>query len=205
MVKSRRGSMKAPVPAGDLVAGAIRENIAIKEKLLEDAAFLKTVSQAAAEITGALKRGRKVLFFGNGGSAADAQHLAAELVGRFERERPGLPAIALTTNTSTVTAVANDYSFEMIFARQLEALGAPGDVAVGISTSGKSPNVLAALRMAKDKKMVTVGMTGKNGGAMRELADLCIRVPSERTARIQEVHILVGHVFCEIVDQSLVR
>jgi D-sedoheptulose 7-phosphate isomerase len=197
--------MKAPVPAGDLVAGAIRENIAIKEKLLEDAAFLKTVSQAAAEITGALKRGRKVLFFGNGGSAADAQHLAAELVGRFERERPGLPAIALTTNTSTVTAVANDYSFEMIFARQLEALGAPGDVAVGISTSGKSPNVLAALRMAKDKKMVTVGMTGKNGGAMRELADLCIRVPSERTARIQEVHILVGHVFCEIVDQSLVR
>jgi D-sedoheptulose 7-phosphate isomerase len=142
--------------------------------------------------------------FGNGGSAADAQHLAAELVGRYQHERRALPALALTANTSTLTAIGNDYSYERVFARQLEALGSPGDVAVGISTSGKSPNVLSAMRTAKEIPVTTVGMTGMQGGDLAGLADYCICVPSEQTPRIQEGHILIGHILCEVIEQKFV-
>lgn len=154
------------------------------------------------EMSGALAAGRKILLFGNGGSAADAQHIAAELVGRFSRERRALPALALTTNTSTVTAVGNDYSYDRIFARQVEAFGASGDVAIGISTSGKSPNVIEAIRVAESIGMLTAGMTGASGRDLAELVDYCLRVPSEKTPRIQEAHILIGHILCEIVDAS---
>ncbi len=147
----------------------------------------------------------KILLFGNGGSAADAQHIAAELSGRFQVERAGLPAIALTTDTSALTAIANDYGYDLVFARQVEALGRRGDVAVGISTSGRSRNVLAGLRAARDRGLTTVGLLGRDGGTIREACDHPLVVPGEKTARIQEVHILVGHVLCEIVERALFR
>ncbi len=150
-----------------------------------------------------LRGGGKVLLFGNGGSAADAQHLAAELSGRFQLERPALPAIALTTDTSVLTAVANDYGYDLVFARQVEALGGRGDVAIGISTSGRSRNVLAGLRAARERGMTTVGFLGRDGGTIREVCDHALVVPGEKTARIQEVHVLVGHVLCELVEREL--
>ncbi len=150
-----------------------------------------------------LRGGGKVLLFGNGGSAADAQHLAAEFSGRFQLERPALPAVALTTDTSILTAVANDYGYDLVFARQVEALGARGDVAIGISTSGRSRNVLAGLRAARERGMTTVGLLGRDGGTIREACDHALVVPGEKTARVQEVHILVGHVLCELVEREL--
>jgi D-sedoheptulose 7-phosphate isomerase len=144
--------------------------------------------------------GGKVLFFGNGGSAADAQHLAAEFVGRFVRERAGLPAIALTTDSSILTAVGNDYGFEQVFARQIHALGRPGDVAVAISTSGNSANVLEGVKEARKRKLKTIGLTGKDGCALAQQSDVAITIPSTSTARIQECHIAIGHLFCELVD-----
>jgi D-sedoheptulose 7-phosphate isomerase len=161
------------------------------------------VEQTAAAFVAALREGRCLMFFGNGGSAADAQHLAAEFVNRFCRDRPGLPALALTTDTSVLTSIGNDHDFSRIFARQVESLGRPGDVAVGISTSGRSPNVLEGLRAARRKDLVTVGFTGGDPGAMRELCRHIIAVPSSTTARIQEVHILVGHILCQLVDDAL--
>ena len=149
-----------------------------------------------------LRQGGKILFMGNGGSAADAQHLAAEFVGRFEKERRGLAAIALTTDTSILTAVGNDYGFDQVFSRQIQALARPGDVVFGISTSGNSPNVVQALIAAKDVGAITIGMTGESGGKMAAVCDLCIQVPSKRTARIQEAHILIGHVVCAAVDED---
>lgn len=160
------------------------------------------IEQLARLCRTAIHEGGKILFMGNGGSAADAQHLAAEFVGRFEKERRGLPAIALTTDTSLLTAVGNDYGFDMIFSRQIEALARPGDVVVGISTSGNSPNVVKALAIAKEMGAVTVGLTGAKGGKMDGLCDLCIKVPSEKTARIQEAHILIGHIVCALVDEG---
>ena len=151
----------------------------------------------------ALKQGQKILFVGNGGSAADAQHLAAEIVGRFERERSGLAALALTTDSSTLTSIANDYGFESIFSRQLEALGQEGDVFIAISTSGNSPNLVQAVEVAKAKGLVTIGMLGKTGGDLKALVDECLIVPSENTARIQEAHILIGHILCQLVEESL--
>jgi D-sedoheptulose 7-phosphate isomerase len=159
--------------------------------------------QIARRIIMAYRKGRKVLLFGNGGSAAHAQHLAAELAGKFRMKRKGLPAIALTTNTSILTAIGNDYSFEEVFSRQLDALGQAGDVAIGISTSGTSPNVIAALRVARKKKLVTVGLTGARGRQMKALCDYCVCTSSSDTARIQEAHILAGHIICEIVEQGL--
>lgn len=153
----------------------------------------------------AIEGGKKVFFFGNGGSAADAQHLAAELVGRFDRERRALPAIALTTDTSALTAISNDYSYEVVFARQLEGLGSSGDIAVGISTSGRSASVLRGIGAAKKVGAITVGMTGLPGTELSALADYCICVPSDRTARIQEAHILIGHILCKIIDEGLAR
>lgn len=191
--------MKIPT-AVDELAAAIRESILVKQQILEDPDALDRIVQVGQAIANAFRAGHKLLLFGNGGSAADAQHLAAEFVGRFECERSPLPAIALTVNTSAITAISNDYGYEMVFARQIEALGAAGDVAIGISTSGRSPSVLAGFGAAKAKGMVTVGMTGSGADILFERIEHCIRVPSRRTARIQEAHIMIGHAFCEIVE-----
>lgn len=150
-----------------------------------------------------LRRGNKILLCGNGGSAADAQHVAGELVGRFSRERRGLPAIALTTDTSILTALGNDYGFETVFARQVEALGEEGDMLVGISTSGNSPNVLKALEMARQKRMITLGFTGGSGGKMVPLCDMCFIAPASKTPRIQEIHIAAWHLICDLVEKAI--
>ncbi len=160
------------------------------------------VDRVARTLAVALAQGGKILFCGNGGSAADAQHLAAEFINRFELERPPLPAVALTTDTSVLTAIGNDYGFDRVFAKQVQALAAPGDVLVGISTSGNSPNVLEALRAARDKGCTTVGLAGRNGGIV-PLCDFALLVPSDRTALIQEVHIAVGHLLCRLTDHYL--
>ena len=186
-----------------LVAARIAEQIAVSQILLKDQRFLASVVTIARLMAKALKSGRKVLFFGNGGSAADAQHLAAELGGRFMKERPALAGLALTTNSSSITAIGNDYAFDTVFARQIEGLARRGDVAVGISTSGNSPNVLKAIAVARGKKLITVGMTGAKGGKLASAADHCIRIPSDSTPRIQEAHILAGHVLCEIIEHEL--
>jgi D-sedoheptulose 7-phosphate isomerase len=153
-------------------------------------------------VTKALSGGHKVLFCGNGGSAADSQHLAAEFVGRFQKERKGLPAIALTVDTSILTSVANDYGYETVFARQVQALGERGDVLIGISTSGNSKNVLLAMEEAKAKGIICIGMTAEGGGKMTDVADICLAVPARETARAQEMHILLGHILCELVDHE---
>jgi D-sedoheptulose 7-phosphate isomerase len=161
------------------------------------------ILEAAGTMAAAFRKGRKFLLFGNGGSAADAQHIAAEFVGRFIPERPALPALSLASDPSVVTALGNDYGFERVFARQVEALGQPGDVAVGISTSGNSPNVLEALRVAAGRGLHTMGFTGETGGQMAGLASFLFRVPSTRTPRIQETHIVLGHVLAELADREL--
>jgi D-sedoheptulose 7-phosphate isomerase len=158
---------------------------------------------AAQAMSEALGAGRKLLVFGNGGSAADAQHLSAELVGRFQKERAAMPAIALTTDASILTSVANDYSFKQVFARQLEALGQPGDVAFGISTSGESPNVLVALQVARAKGLRTIALTGRDGGSVGAAADIHVNVPDQNTARVQEVHRTILHVMCEVIEEGL--
>lgn len=164
-----------------------------------------TILSVACYMIDALDRGHKVIFMGNGGSAADAQHLAAELVGRFTRERQGLAAISLTTDTSILTAIANDYGYDQIFSRQVEALAQNGDVVVGISTSGNSPNVLKAMEAAANKGCILVGFAGNKGGKLYQNTDLCITVPSLVTARIQEMHILIGHILCDIVEEYFSR
>jgi len=169
----------------------------------EDAVLLEQVAAAASACVAALRNGNKILFAGNGGSAADAQHLAGELVSRFAYDRPGLPSFALTTDTSVLTAIGNDYGYERLFARQIEAVGNAGDVFFGISTSGRSPNILAGLKVARGKGLVTVGMTGKAGGDMPQLCDLLLRVPSDSTPRIQEGHISMGHAICAIIEEQL--
>lgn len=181
----------------------IKERITDHIKVMEAVANSGLVDQlaiVAEQVKAALAKGRKVLFCGNGGSAADSQHLAAEFVGRFQKERCGLPALALTVDTSILTAVGNDYGYDKVFSRQVEALGQSGDVLIGISTSGNSGNVVAALELAKAKGMYTVGMTAAGGGKMATLCDQCLVVPAKVTARAQEVHILLGHILCELVD-----
>ncbi len=183
----------------------------IEKALLDHLAMFQAVGEGeravitrmAGEWAKALGGSGKVLLFGNGGSAADSQHIAAELMGRFARERRALPAIALTVNTSNLTAISNDYSYEEVFARQIEALGRPGDVAVGISTSGNSPNVVKALERAKAAGLVTQALTGQRGGKCAEVADLALRAPSNDTPRIQELHITVGHIVCDLVEEAL--
>ncbi len=165
---------------------------------------LPALTQAADALIAAYLGGRKAIFFGNGGSAADAQHLAAEFLGRYLRERAPLPALALNTNTSAVTAIGNDYGYEQTFARQLRALSQTGDVAVGISTSGNSGNVVEALICARALGLFTIALTGASGGRMRDLVDVLIAVPSEETPRIQECHILAGHAICDAVESAIV-
>ncbi len=169
----------------------------------QDGALHATLAQVAHACIEALRRGNKILFAGNGGSAADAQHLAGELVSRFNYDRPGLPAFALTTDTSVLTAIGNDYGYEHLFARQIEAVGVRGDVFIGISTSGRSPNVLNALRKAREKGLVTVGFTGRKGGDMPPLCDYCLHVPADATPRIQEGHISLGHTLCWLIERTL--
>jgi D-sedoheptulose 7-phosphate isomerase len=186
----------------------IRQHFADSAQLKIDAAdaLAPAIARAAAVMTASLLADGKILACGNGGSAGDAQHFAAEMVGRFERERPELPAISLATDTSILTAVANDYSFEQVFAKQVRALGARGDVLLAISTSGNSPNVVAAVEAARDREMRIVALTGRDGGRIAQLLaddDVNLCVPHERTARIQEVHLLVIHCICDAVDATL--
>ena len=185
------------------ISERIQASLSVEQLLAEDKQYLATVAAVGQLIAESISQGGQILFCGNGGSAADAQHLAAELAGRFLRERTGLAGIALTTNTSTITAIGNDYSFEEIFSRQVEGLGRAGDVLVGISTSGNSANVLRAMKLAKSMKLATVALTGKTGGKLAEAVEHCIRIPSDETPRIQEAHILTGHILMEIVEAEL--
>lgn len=189
----------------NLVRDRIQCSLDAKQKLLLDDSFHALIVQVALQIVDSIRSGGKVFFFGNGGSAADAQHLAAEFTGRFLKERLALPALALGVNPSSVTATGNDRGFEVAFARELEALGKQGDVAVGISTSGKSRNVIRTMEVAKSKSIYTVALTGASGGLLKNIADWTICIPSEETPRIQECHILTGHILCEIVERIMFR
>lgn len=184
-----------------LIEQRTNESISVKQALLETQSDV--IATVAKQLVEAMRNGKTLYLCGNGGSAGDAQHIAAELVGRFTKERRALPAVALTTNTSALTALGNDYEYNIVFSRQLEAFGKTGDVLIGISTSGNSPNVLHALQTAKELGMGTIGLTGETGGKTRTVADHCICVPSRDTARIQESHILIGHILCEIVECEL--
>jgi D-sedoheptulose 7-phosphate isomerase len=188
--------------ADAIVAAAIRTSIDVQGRLLEQE-HVNAIVRAAELVTESLQAGGKVLCFGNGGSAADAQHMAAELMGRYLVERSSFPALSLADNSSTVTAVSNDYGFTNVFARQIEGLGRPGDVALGISTSGESENVLEGIAAARKAGLRTIGLTGGGGGRLRETVELCIAVPSESTPRIQEGHALVVHLLCEVVERAL--
>jgi D-sedoheptulose 7-phosphate isomerase len=181
----------------------IQQSIAVKAKIIYDADIIKEIGDIAGTCTEALCGGNKIMFCGNGGSAADAQHLAAELSGRFYIDRRPLAAEALTVNTSFLTAVSNDYSFNDVFARMLEGNGNEGDVLVGLSTSGNSENVIRAFKAAHLKNIITVALTGQTGGKLAPLSDFIIRVPSADTPRIQESHILIGHIICEIIETNL--
>jgi D-sedoheptulose 7-phosphate isomerase len=190
-------------PDLNYVLKEFQSSVAVKQNILADSAFLQQVTRMGHLLIDRYQAGNKLLIAGNGGSAADAQHIAAEFVSRFNFDRPGLPAMALTTDTSILTAVGNDYGYDQLFRRQLEANGQHGDVFLGISTSGNSPNILQALEAAKIKGITTFGMTGKTGGKMRELCDYCLCVPSADTPRIQEAHILIGHTLCAMVESAL--
>lgn len=180
----------------------ISASIETKQALLSSTLINESIVQAAKTCLCAYQKGHKILIAGNGGSAADAQHIAAEFVSRFEFDRPGLPALALTTDTSILTAIGNDYGFERLFSRQIEANGTPGDIFIGISTSGNSPNILSALTSAKERGLITIGLAGA-AGKIQSACDICISVPSSHTPRIQESHILIGHIICAYVEKEL--
>jgi len=185
------------------INGQIEKSYKVKQQMLENeemTALIKTVSDKAIEI---YRQGNKTLIAGNGGSAADAQHIAGEFVSKFYFDRPGLSSLALTTDTSIITAIGNDYGYEKLFSRQVQANGVKGDMFIGISTSGNSKNILEALKECKEKGIVTVGLTGEKGGAMKALCDYCICVPSNETPRVQEAHILIGHIICAVVEEAI--
>jgi D-sedoheptulose 7-phosphate isomerase len=190
--------MKRPA---QLIQQFVAESLRVKAQFFEE--NTEAIVRTAEMLAQALRNGRKVLFFGNGGSAADAQHLAAELVGRFGPDRSALPGISLSTDTSILTALGNDYGYDKVFARQIEALGQSGDVAVAISTSGNSPNIIEAIDVARSKGIFIVGFTGETGGRMKDRVDVLFRVPSRETPRIQETHLLLGHIVCDLVDRQL--
>jgi len=181
----------------------ISESISILTEIGADDHLMSMISRVATAVTEALRAGNKVMFAGNGGSAADSQHLAAELVGKFCMDRPGLPGMALTTDSSILTAIGNDYGFDKVFERQVLAHGVKGDIFIGISTSGRSVNLVRALHAAKEKGVITVGLTGSHGGDMKDLCDYNIRVPSDITQKIQEAHILIGHSICAYAEKQI--
>jgi D-sedoheptulose 7-phosphate isomerase len=185
------------------IRNSVESAIATMELLRADAALLAAVSRTAQSVIHAFREGNKVLLFGNGGSANDAQHIATELVGRFAFDRPALPALSLAESLSSVTAISNDHGFEQVFSRQIEALARPGDIAIAISTSGNSPNVLHGVATANKTDLLTIGLTGRSGGKLRSLVKECICVPSDDTPRIQECHTLIGHILSQIVEQEL--
>ena len=185
------------------IVDRIRESIALKEKILSDRKLIAAIGKAAEAAYKALSKGKKIIFFGNGGSASDAQHLVAELVVRFRRERKALSAMALPANSALLTAMSNDYSFDRIFSRQIEALGASGDVAFAISTSGVSKNIIDGMKAASAKKMTVVGLLGKGGGQALKHTDIALLIPGTDTARIQESQITVGHIICEIIEERI--
>jgi D-sedoheptulose 7-phosphate isomerase len=186
----------------DKIKNIIQASISVKEQVLENEELLAIVSDTVESIVTTLRNGNRIYFCGNGGSAADAQHLAAEFSGRFYVDRKALPAEALHCNTSYMTAVANDYSYDLVYARLIEGIGQSGDVLVGLSTSGNSSNIVKAFEVAKGKGIVTVGFTGLTGGLMKELSDFLINVPSMDTPRIQESHIMLGHIICQLVEEK---
>lgn len=190
-------------PQLDYVVNELQSSIDVKQRMLADKALLQQVTDMGHLLIDRYEAGNKLLVAGNGGSAADAQHIAAEFVSRFNFDRPGLPALALTTDTSILTAVGNDYGYDQLFRRQIEANGVAGDIFMGISTSGNSPNVIEALEAARIKGITTFGLTGESGGKMRELCDHCLCVPDGDTPRIQEAHIVIGHTLCAMVELAL--
>ena len=186
-----------------LIIDKINQTLRVKQNILKDNEMIKNIDEIVKVIINAYKENKKVVLFGNGGSAADAQHLACELVGKFYLERKALASIALTTNTSELTAIANDYNFNRIFARQVEALVNPGDIVIGITTSGNSLNVIEGIKVAKLCGAVTIGFTGASGGKLKENIDYLLAVPSEDTPHIQESHIMIGHIICYLVEKEL--
>ena len=186
-----------------IITDIISKSIEVKQQILLDETLLGSVQQSVDIVTTAFKNGNKVLFCGNGGSAADAQHLAAEFSGRFYKDRAALPSEALHCNTSYLTAVANDYSYDVIYSRIINGTGNPGDVLIGLSTSGNSANIVKAFESAHNKGMATIGLTGSSGGVMKESSDVLLNVPSFDTPRIQESHIMLGHIICQLVEENL--
>jgi D-sedoheptulose 7-phosphate isomerase len=185
------------------IANEMRESAGVIAAMQADTRLAAAIEAAAAACVGALKAGAKLLFMGNGGSAADSQHLAGEMVSRFAYDRPGLPAFALTTDTSVLTAIGNDYGYELLFKRQVQAVGKPGDVLFGITTSGRSPNIIAALEAGRAMGLVTVGMTGNLGERITKVVDHCIEIPSGSTPKIQEGHIICGHIICGLIESAM--
>jgi len=189
----------------DPISAHFEQSLAALARATQDATLLATAHKIAAVMIAALRAGNKVLIVGNGGSAADAQHIAAEIIGRYKQDRPGYAAIALTTDTSALTAIANDYGFEQVFARQVAGLGQSGDVLLALSTSGRSPNILAALRAARERGLVTIGFTGTRGETLRECCDHLLVAPSDDTPVIQQIHLTAAHGICDEIEQTMMR
>lgn len=185
------------------IANQVKKSYETKQAIYENKELMELIKEVSLKCVEVYKNGNKTLIAGNGGSAADAQHIAGEFVSKFYFDRPGIPSIALTTDTSIITAIGNDYGYEKLFARQIQANGVEGDMFMGISTSGNSANVVEALKECKEKGIITVGLTGEKGGKMAELCDYCIKVPSNETPRIQESHILIGHIICAVVEEAI--
>jgi len=187
----------------NFIANQVKKSYETKQAIFENNELMALIKKVAEVTTEAYRRGNKTLIAGNGGSAADAQHIAGEFVSRFYFDRPGLASMALTTDTSILTAIGNDYGYEKLFSRQVQANGVKGDIFIGISTSGNSKNIIEALKECKEKGIITVGFTGESGGAMKELCDYCVCVPSNETPRVQESHILLGHIICAVVEEEI--
>ncbi len=181
----------------------LNESISVQKEILKNKSLLDVIERASVTCIESLKKGNKILLAGNGGSAADSQHIAGELVSRFAFDRPGLSAIALTTDTSIMTAIGNDYGYESLFSRQIQAVGNEGDIFIAYSTSGESPNILKAIEEAKINKLISIGMTGQTNGSMNKLCDFLIEIPSKETPKIQEGHLVVGHIICGIIEQEI--
>ncbi len=187
----------------EYISNQVKKSIDVKQKLLDNQELMDLIQEVALKCVEVYKNGNKTLIAGNGGSAADAQHIAGEFVSKFYFDRPGLASLALTTDTSIITAIGNDYGYEKLFSRQVQANGVKGDIFIGISTSGNSANIIEALKECKEKGIISVGFTGEKGGQMAEICDYCIKVPSNETPRVQEVHILIGHIICAVVEEAI--